>query len=153
MGETAELVERAFNALNNRIEQLESDLAQLAQCPYPLHDHVDNDVWVRACNIVAHRKCPVAPFVKKQLEKLQERGILETARTSLYENVIDVYVSYHNGDELIERGIEFMSIPEDRYNFGWTEFERDENGKKVYWTSGTDPIVSDAVREVLERIE
>lgn len=31
---------------------LRKALYQIAQCPFPLHDYVDNDVWVFACDFV-----------------------------------------------------------------------------------------------------
>lgn len=35
------------------IMKLETMLYQIAQAPYPLHDHCDSEVWELACNLVA----------------------------------------------------------------------------------------------------
>lgn len=37
-------------------EELHKAVCELAQCPYPLHDHVSRETWELACRLVAEAK-------------------------------------------------------------------------------------------------
>jgi hypothetical protein len=45
----------------SREPQIETALFELAQCPYPLHDHVSKETWEFACKFVAERIGRAAP--------------------------------------------------------------------------------------------